>query len=50
MKRLSKLSAHARLCVQVLFTALTNGYLLGFTKGRIYQGSSKQLCVPGLNC
>lgn len=50
MKFLSKLAAHGRLCVQVLFTALTNGYLLGFTQGKIYRGSSKQLCVPGLNC
>jgi len=50
MKLLSKLKRNARLCVQVAFTALTNGYLLGFAKGRIYQGSSKRLCVPGLNC
>ncbi len=50
MKLFSKLKRNARLCVQVAFTALTNGYLLGFAKGRIYQGSSKRLCVPGLNC
>ena len=36
--------------VQIVFTALTNGYFLGFAKGKIYQGDSKQLCVPGLNC
>lgn len=36
--------------VQVLFTALTNGYVIGFTEGKIYRGTSKKLCVPGLNC
>ncbi|SHK65335.1 4Fe-4S binding protein [Hespellia stercorisuis] len=39
-----------RLWVQIGFAALTNGYVLGFTNGRIYQGSTKALCVPGLNC
>lgn len=29
---------------------LTNGYAAGFVKGRIYQGASKKLCLPGLNC
>lgn len=41
---------HIRLWVQIIFTAVTNGYLLGFTKGQIYHGSSKKICVPGLNC
>ena len=35
---------------QAAFFALTNGYVQGFLTGRIYQGASKQLCVPGLNC
>lgn len=39
-----------RLWVQVIFTALTNGYALGFLKGKIYTGPLKNLCVPGLNC
>lgn len=39
-----------RLCVQLVFTALTNGYLLGFLTGRIYTGPTKAACVPGLNC
>lgn len=47
MKRMKN---NLRLWVQVCFTALTNGYLLGFTRGEIYQGASKQICVPGLNC
>lgn len=39
-----------RLWIQVLWTALTNGYALGFLKGKIYTGSLKNICVPGLNC
>lgn len=36
--------------VQAAFTALSNGYYAGFLSGKIYQGQSKQLCLPGLNC
>lgn len=39
-----------RLWVQVLYTIITNGYLYGFLKGKIYKGSLKYACVPGLNC
>lgn len=39
-----------RLWIQLIFTAVTNGYVAGFLKGRIYSGSLKNLCVPGLNC
>lgn len=39
-----------RLWVQILFTAVTNGYLIGFVKGKIYRGPTKAVCVPGLNC
>ncbi|KMZ53714.1 4Fe-4S binding protein [Dorea sp. D27] len=39
-----------RLCVQVAFTAVTNGYLFGFLTGKIYTGPTKAACVPGLNC
>ncbi len=46
----TKLRKNTRLWVQVAFTALTNGYRLGFAKGKIYQGPGKQVCVPGLNC
>lgn len=48
MKIFKKLKANIRLCVQIVFTALTNGYVLGFAKGKIFQGASKQICVPGL--
>ncbi|MDO5040503.1 MAG: 4Fe-4S binding protein [Peptoniphilus sp.] len=48
-KKNSKIS-NFRTGFQILFTALTNGYALGFAKGKIYQGPVKNLCVPGLNC
>ncbi|MCR5253829.1 MAG: 4Fe-4S binding protein [Treponema sp.] len=39
-----------RLIIQASFAALSNGYVKGFTAGRIFEGKSKFLCVPGLNC
>ena len=39
-----------QLKVQILFTILTNGYAYGFLNGKIYQGTLKYACVPGLNC
>lgn len=36
--------------VQALWALLTNSYLTGFLYGRIYRGSLKKLCLPGLNC
>jgi ferredoxin len=29
---------------------LTNAHFAGFVTGKIYQGASKNLCLPGLNC
>lgn len=39
-----------RLWVQISFTAITNGYIKGFSKGSIYNGIFKHVCVPGLSC
>lgn len=39
-----------RLLIQLVFTAITNGYVIGFLDGKIYQGNLKFACVPGLNC
>ncbi len=39
-----------RTWVQICFTAVTNGYAAGFVKGKIFQGGSKRICLPGLNC
>lgn len=50
MKQIKKQPKQLRFYIQILFTALTNGYVLGFAEGKIYRGASKKLCVPGLNC
>ncbi len=42
--------ADIRLYVQIIYTILTNGYVYGFLQGKIYKGTLKQVCVPGLNC
>jgi len=39
-----------RVWLQGLWAFLTNPYLPNFLKGTIHQGSSKAVCVPGLNC
>ena len=39
-----------RSIVQFLTALIYNGNLPGFMQGRIWQGPSKQVCVPGLNC
>lgn len=36
--------------VQGLWTIATNSFVTGFLKGKIYNGSLKNLCVPGMNC
>ncbi len=48
MKKTNKF--YNRHFIQIAFTALTNGYLIGFINGKIFQGNTKKLCVPGLNC
>lgn len=47
---MGRIKKRLRLIVQVLFTALTNGYAQGFVTGRIFTGPTKAYCVPGLNC
>lgn len=48
----SKLKKHSsiRLILQACFAAFSNGYIKGFAKGKIFEGGSKFLCVPGMNC
>lgn len=48
MKKLGM--GNLRLLVQVIYTIVTNGYVYGYLSGKIYQGSLKYVCVPGLNC
>ena len=39
-----------RFSIQAASTLLHNANIKGFFTGRIYQGASKGVCVPGLNC
>ena len=36
--------------IQAVATLLQNANFKGFLEGKIYQGPSKSVCVPGLNC
>lgn len=36
--------------IQATATLLTNAHLIGFLTGKIYKGTVKGICVPGLNC
>ncbi len=42
--------ARFRVVIQAVWAVLSNGYLYGFITGRIYTGSLKSYCLPGLNC
>ncbi len=48
--RISKLATKYRTVVQGMATILSNIHLGNFLGGRIYGGSGKMVCVPGLNC
>ena len=50
MKPFQLIKNNLRVITLVGFTALSNGYVNGFLEGKIYQGPSKKMCVPGLNC
>jgi len=39
-----------RLWIQIIFFISSNAYIKGFFEGRIFKGSTKMMCVPGLNC
>ena len=43
-------SDRRRHTLQAIWAFVSNSYLLGFFEGKIYQGTLKTLCVPGLNC
>lgn len=45
-----KLKDYRRRLTQVICAVLYNCNFAGFANGRIYQGSAKSACVPGLNC
>lgn len=39
-----------RLIIQTFVTAFSNGFVKGFYEHKIFEGKSKYICVPGLNC
>ena len=39
-----------RKLIQLYSAVLYNAHLRGFVDGEIYQGQTKNVCVPGLNC
>jgi len=49
---LDKMKKHQclRCFAQAAWFALSNGYGKGFLQGKIYRGSTKAICLPGLNC
>ena len=47
---IKKLMPTKRKIIQLYTALLFNANLKGFVKGSIYQGDTKVLCVPGLNC
>lgn len=49
-KRNLKRTEHRRHRIQALWALLSNSYLVGFAQGKIYKGSLKNLCLPGMNC
>ena len=42
--------SNKRITIQAIATLVQNANLKGFLTGTIYQGASKKVCVPGLNC
>lgn len=39
-----------RLLLQSGWALLSNGFISGFARGKIYTGKLKRICLPGLNC
>lgn len=39
-----------RMLIQLAATVVMNGYVVGFARGRIFNGKTKLFCVPVLNC
>ncbi len=49
-EKIKKLLPSKRKLMQLYFALLFNANLKGFVSGNIFQGQSKSLCVPGINC
>ena len=48
--KIKKIIPTKRKLVQLYFALLFNANAKGFISGNIYQGTTKQVCVPGINC
>ncbi|MBQ4066049.1 MAG: 4Fe-4S binding protein [Clostridia bacterium] len=49
-KKLKALAPTKRKLMQLYFALLFNANIKGFKTGVIYQGDTKKMCVPGINC
>lgn len=50
LKENMKKQSRIRTWFQVAWFVLTNSYVRGYTKGMIFTGNTKVVCLPGLNC
>lgn len=50
LNKIKKWLPSKRKVMQLYFAVLFNANLKGFVTGNIYQGSTKKMCVPGINC
>ncbi len=50
LNRIKKWPPSKRKLMQLYFALLFNANLKGFVTGNIYQGGSKIMCAPGINC
>ena len=50
INKLKALKPTKRKLMQLYFALLFNANLKGFATGNIYQGDTKKMCVPGINC
>ena len=50
IRKIKALIPTKRKLMQLYFALLFNANFKGFSTGRIYQGGSKSVCVPGINC
>ena len=48
--KIKALAPSKRKLMQLYFALLFNANLKGFVTGNIYQGDTKKMCVPGINC
>lgn len=50
INRIKRLIPSKRKLIQLYCALLFNANLKGFVSGNIYQGDTKKMCVPGINC